>query len=135
MHKNEDKRAKGNSAAKNILLGTTIGLIVIAVIFAICAALISHQKIGEGMAAEIVLCASFIGALLGAAAAARRNGIRKLPVGMGVGGSIFAVKIIFTAFGGGSVFTSTTAVFLICVLGGGLCGGLLGKKRKKKRRP
>ena len=134
MRKSDDKRAKDTGTVKNVLLGTAIGFAVIVILFAICAALISSGKMGNDIAAEIMLVSSFAGALVGSAVAAKRNNTQKIAIGLGVGGTIFAIKIILSAFGENGIFTSTTGVFLLCVLGGGICGSLLMRKKKKKRR-
>lgn len=134
MRKNEDKRGKEKSTAKNLLFGTVIGFLIILLVFAVCAALISNEKIGQGTAEQIILIASFVGSFVGGMAAAVKNGARKALVGLGVGGIITAVKLLISAFGMCDVLSLTTAVFIVCTLGGGFCGGMLTGRKKKKRR-
>ncbi len=134
MRKNEDKRPGDKTIFKNFLFGTALGFLIVFIILAVYALLISNGTVGQGKSEEVLLGVAFIASICGGFAAAKKNGSKKVLLGICVGATIIVARLIFGALGNGDLITVSTGAFLICALGGGMCGGLFAENKKKKRR-
>ena len=135
MQKSDDKKAKSKSFVRCAATGLVFGLIVTVIFLSLFAALITSGKLPESAARGAVLASAFIGAMTGSLTAAKGYGARPLAVGLAVGGAMFFVTLIGSAFEkSGGIFRTLTPGLLAALLAGGTAGSVLSLRRKKRKR-
>ena len=133
MHKGDEKNKLGRGFVTSVLFGSSIGYLLIIILFAIFAAVIASGKLSENSMRYVAFISAFAGALIGAVAAAKRHRARIITVGLSVGGLQFLITFVGSLLSSGKPGSSLTPGFLIAFLAGGIAGGLLNLKRKKHK--
>lgn len=134
MRKNEDKKNMHHGFAPSILIGAAVGFIVILVLFAVFAAIISSGKLSEDLMRHITVFVSLLGAVIGSFFAVKNYRKMIMPVALSAGAFMFLVTLLGSAFSdSGSLVGPMTPVLLITFISGSVLGGLLNMKRKKRK--
>lgn len=135
MCKIEEKKSPARTALRSVLTGAAAGLLLEIALFALLALAVSTEVIAEEYMMILTVATAFVGAVLGAYVAARRQKSHLLPTGLGAAAILFLAVLLGTAFGDNApVFGSfTVAKGLVSALGA-VAGVLLCLRRKTRRR-
>lgn len=129
----EDANKKGtNVFAVNAVLGSIVGLIVCLVLVAIFSIVIASGKISSGMMNIIAIAAFFVGSVIGAAWAMKKQKSKALLTGVAEGVILFLITIVVGAFmPGATLIGAATAPMAIAAIAGGVVSSFLLARRKK----
>ena len=137
MIKTEEERVSYSGLLVSSALGGAVGTILNLVLLFVFAFLISEGKITESLSETLVTATAFIGAAVGGAVSAKRQGKGVLVSGVCGGIAFMLIILIINALGGskGAVGPSTLKLAICAITGGGFGGTLCsGGGRKKRRR-
>jgi putative membrane protein (TIGR04086 family) len=135
MRKNDDKKNPARSVWASALTGIGIGFLLAFILLALLSALIAGGKISEEGMRVLTVAAAYIGATIGSLIAIKRRKVNILPLGFAVGGAMFLVTLIGSAFNENArVFGGLSLPLLAAYLAGGLSGVGLNLRKKGRRR-
>ncbi len=131
----ESTKRKTNKASACIAVGGGIGMAVSLLLMLILSAFVAGGKLPESLMKDLVVAASFVGAMVGGVIAVAKRGASPLPTGAGTGILMLFVIIVLSLFSGsGYPFHSMTIVVAVALIFGGAFGGVLVSGRKKRRK-
>ncbi|MGI5936717.1 MAG: TIGR04086 family membrane protein [Oscillospiraceae bacterium] len=138
MIKTEEERVSYSGLLISSALGGAVGTVLSLVLLFVFAFLISEGKLPESLSETLVVAAAFVGATVGGATSAKRQGRGVLVSGVCGGIAYMIIILLVNALGGnGGAFGPSTLKLAICAVAGGAFGGTLcsggGKKRRRRR--
>lgn len=134
MRKNEDKKNMRRGFVPSILIGAAVGFVIVLLLFAVFAAIISAGKLSEDLMRHITVFVSFLGAVTGSFFAVKNYRKMIMPVALSAGATMFLITLFGSAFSdSGRLVGPMTPVLLIAFITGSVLGGLLNMKRKKRK--
>lgn len=134
MRKRMEQKSEPWGLVKHAAIGSLLALgVTLALLFA-AALLTAAGRLPEGLMGAVTAAVLFLGSLVGALFAIRRNRRQALLVGLAQGGILYAVTIIGGAFSDGAeLFGSLSLFLLFAALGGGALAGFFAARPKKKK--
>ncbi len=118
-----------------LLRGSLLAGVVVLLGLLVGAACISHGILSQGQMDGVVLASCVVGTLCGGIFAIGRQGMRAIPMGLGVGVILFLLCMTGGIVVYGNTSLGTNGVGVLCAsLCGGTMAGVLCRKSKKKNR-
>lgn len=135
MRKSDDKTTLSHGYVVSVLFGSGIGFLLMLLVFAVFAGIISSGKLSEDLVPHVLAFSAFLGSAAGAFAATKRHKGRLMLVSLGVGSLLFVVPLLVSlTVGHGRLFNGLTLALYISFTAGGILGGCLSLKRRKHKR-
>jgi putative membrane protein (TIGR04086 family) len=134
MRKNDDKKNLSHGFVISVGIGTAVGFLMILILFAIFAAIITSGKLSDSMMVYVTALCAFVGSLIGTIVAVKRAKGRIMTVSLSVGAFMFLITLIGSAFAqSGTLIGKMTPALFIAFILGAIAGGFLNIKRKKHK--
>ena len=94
MSKGDEKKHIGRGFLVSVLIGTAVGFLIVLILFAVFAAVVSSGKVSEDLMRSGTVFTAFAGAVTGAVAAVRRHQAKIMTVGLTVGAAMYLITLI-----------------------------------------
>ncbi|MDR0861496.1 MAG: TIGR04086 family membrane protein [Oscillospiraceae bacterium] len=133
MREEKRKNAKSNTFAVGVLKGFTFGLVIVAAVFALAAALVSSGAMPESAMPPVAVFAAFLGAFAGAIFALLSSRRRVFSLAMATCAAMLLLTLIGSFFTTGP-FSGATPILLAAYLVGGALGGYALTRKPRHRR-